>query len=208
MALPRFDKLPEERRLQLISAAALEFAASGFRGAVLEAIADKAGIGKSSFYYYFSDKADLFTTVLEEAWKKLNPRSRIDLEALDQSCYWTAIEDLARDNLELCSGEPWLIEAAKLLNRAFLDPSAGAVLETFLDKRKAWERDWVARGQELGAVRGDLPADLLATIALGARQASNIWLLDRMETEGLERTNQLALKVFEIQRTLLAPPVD
>jgi AcrR family transcriptional regulator len=206
MALPRFHKLSFDRRHRLIAAAAVEFAARGYKGAALEAIAEKAGIGKSSFYYYFSDKADLCQTVLDEAWRRLGLSGRIDLATLTRESFWTTLEDAARQNLRACTEDPWLVAAARLLNRSISDSSGEVVLAEYLEKRRDWEVAWIARGQELGVVRTDVPADLLATISLNARQASNLWLLDRMDTVGIEETNRLALLLLGIQRIMLAPP--
>ncbi len=206
MALPRFDKLSADRRIGLIAAAAEEFAAKGYKGALLEAIAEKAEIGKSSFYYYFSDKADLCQTVLDEAWRRLSARGRIDLDKLTAESFWPMLEEIAKENLEACARDPWLISASKLLNRTGPDPSGEDVLEEYFEKRRDWETAWVARGQALGVVRNDVPAELLATISLNARQASNLWLLDRMETLGVDEVNRMALLLLGIHRALLASP--
>lgn len=186
----------------------MEFADRGFKGAVLESIADAVGIGKSSFYYYFTDKEDLFKTVLDEAWQQLRASRHIELEDLAVDTFWPEYENAARANLELCAREPWLIAAAKLLNRAPTDPTAEVMLATFIDERQRWQNAWIARGQALGVIRSDLPTGLLAAISLGARQASNIWMIEQMEHEDPEKINRLALKVITAQQRLLAPPSD
>ena len=205
MALLRFAKLPAERRHRLIAAAAVEFAANGYDGAALGAIADSAGVGKASIYYYFADKADLCATVLEEAWRRLSAGARIDLEALTAETFWSSLETVARENIEMSGREPWLLSAAKLLNRAAANSPGDTVFAAYREKRRAWEAAFIGRGQELGAIRKDVPAELLATISLSARQASNLWLLDRMEDLSPEKVNRLALHAFEIYRALLSP---
>jgi AcrR family transcriptional regulator len=206
MALPRFAKLPAERRNVLIAAAAVEFAAKGYDGAVLGAIAEKSGIGKSSFYYYFADKEDLFATVLGEAWQRMSAAARLDLATLTAATFWPSLENVARENMALCAREPWLLAGAKLLNRASLDTSGVGVLVEYREKRYAWEVEFISRGQALGAVREDLPAELLATISLSARQASNLWLLDRIELLGEAHIDRLAIQAFDVYRAILVPP--
>ena len=205
MALPRFAKLPAERRHLIIASAAVEFAAKGYDGAVLGAIAEKSGIGKSSFYYYFSDKEDLCATVLGEAWRRMSAAARLDLATLTAESFWTSLEDVARENMALCAREPWLLAGAKLLNRASLDTSGVDVLVEYREKRYAWEVEFISRGQELGTVREDIPAELLATISLSARQASNLWLLDRIEELGEEHVDRLAMQAFDVYRAILTP---
>jgi AcrR family transcriptional regulator len=206
MALPRFAKLPAERRHVIIAAAAVEFAEKGYDGALLGAIAERSGIGKSSFYYYFADKSDLCATVLSEAWRQLAAAARLDLAALDAATFWSSLENVARENMALCAREPWLLAAAKLLNRASLDTSGTEVLAEYREKRYAWEVAFITRGQELGAVRRDLPAELLASVSLAARQASNLWLLDRIEELGEDHVDALALQAFDIYRHILVLP--
>ena len=146
MALPRFARLPAERRRRLIAAAATEFADKGFNGAGLGAIAEKAGIGKASFYYYFTDKADLCATVLEEAWHRLRSEGRIDLASLTAKSFWTAIEAVGLENLELCRREPWLRAASVLLNRGTNAPSGESVGDEYREKRQTWEAALIERG--------------------------------------------------------------
>jgi AcrR family transcriptional regulator len=206
MALPRFQKLSAERRHRLIAAAAEEFAEKGYEGAGLMAIAERSGIGKASVYYYFADKADLCATVLDEAWKLLQMEGRVNLKALTVETFWSSVQAAARENLSRCNREPWLLAASKVLNRAAADPNGGGVLGEFAAKRRAWEAAYVRRGQELGAVRKDLPAELLVTVSLAARQAANLWILEHLEEKGDMTQAHLAGHVFEIYRAVLSPP--
>ena len=205
MALPRFQKLPAERRHRLIAAAAREFAEKGYDGAALTAIAERSGIGKASVYYYFADKADLCATVLTEAWQRLRAEGRVNLATLSAKTFWPSVGDVAADNLELCRREPWLLAASKLLNRALSSPTGVGVLDEFGEKRRAWEMAFVRRGQELGTIRKDVPAELLASISLSARQSASLWILDHIEELGLDEQKRLVPHVYEIYRALLSP---
>ena len=55
---------PERTRGFILSAALQEFAAHGFAGARVDAIARRAGINKRMLYHYFGDKEELFRAVL------------------------------------------------------------------------------------------------------------------------------------------------
>lgn len=205
MALPRFEKLSAERRTKLIAAAAEEFATNGFQRAALSSIARRSDMGKASVYYYFADKADLYATVLDEAWRRLSTASRYDLESVRAEDFWSAFEATVRDNLALCQREPWLLAAAKLLNHASLAPSNDGVQDEYFARRRTWEEAFIRRGQALGAIRSDVPAELLAAVSLSTRQASNLWILDRMESLGPDEWNRLALQALGIYRALLEP---
>src|ERR1019366_3455702 len=55
---------PERSRERILSAALKEFAANGFAGARVDAIARRAAINKRMLYHYFGDKEGLFRAVL------------------------------------------------------------------------------------------------------------------------------------------------
>ena len=55
---------PERSRERIIVAALKEFAAKGFAGARVDAIARRANINKRMLYHYFGDKEELFKAVL------------------------------------------------------------------------------------------------------------------------------------------------
>lgn len=57
----------ERTRARLIAAAADVFATNGFHAATIEEITERAGFTRGAFYKNFTDKADLFLTVLEQA---------------------------------------------------------------------------------------------------------------------------------------------
>src|SRR5437764_11696511 len=61
----RREERKEETRGELIAAAALVFARSGFHGASLEEIAREAGYTTGAIYWHFAGKDDLFLAVFE-----------------------------------------------------------------------------------------------------------------------------------------------
>jgi TetR/AcrR family transcriptional regulator len=60
----RTERNPERTRARILSAALKEFAANGFAGARVDAIARRAAINKRMLYHYFGDKEGLFRAVL------------------------------------------------------------------------------------------------------------------------------------------------
>jgi AcrR family transcriptional regulator len=57
---------PERTRGRILAAALKEFAAHGFAGARVDAIARRADINKRMLYHYFGDKRNLFRAVLRQ----------------------------------------------------------------------------------------------------------------------------------------------
>ncbi|MBU0929283.1 MAG: TetR/AcrR family transcriptional regulator [Spirochaetes bacterium] len=75
-----FEKMGPARREALLSVALGEFAANGFNGTSINALARKAGVSIGALYSYFPSKEDLFLTVvgmgrslLAEALADLDP---------------------------------------------------------------------------------------------------------------------------------------
>jgi TetR/AcrR family transcriptional regulator len=60
----RTARNPDRTRARILSAALKEFAAEGFAGARVDAIARRAAINKRMLYHYFGDKEHLFRQVL------------------------------------------------------------------------------------------------------------------------------------------------
>ena len=58
------ERNPKRTRERILSAALKEFAANGFAGARVDAIARRAAINKRMLYHYFGDKEHLFRQVL------------------------------------------------------------------------------------------------------------------------------------------------
>ena len=68
---------------EILAAATAEFAAHGFGGARIEAIAERAGVNKKLIYYYFEGKDELFLAVLEQTYADIRAAEReLHLESL------------------------------------------------------------------------------------------------------------------------------
>ena len=206
MSLTRFERLDPDKRQRLLAAAAREFACEGFEAASLGRIAEEAGVSKPALYYYFEDKADLYATVVREAWQRLSPQGHLDLQSLDASSFWPALEAFHLASFERSRLEPWLLAVWKL---AYHPPPAGvaasAVAEVF-EGGRTFLKALLQRGQELGVVRCDLPEDLLIAVFTGADNAADHWLVDRWDSLGPGEVERLSRRVFDTMRGLLAPP--
>lgn len=69
----RSKKGQEDKRRRILKQAAHEFVSKGYKGANINVIAEKSGIGKGTIYLYFPSKAELFAEALRvsnELWMK------------------------------------------------------------------------------------------------------------------------------------------
>ena len=206
MARPRFMNLDRATRRRILETAAEEFAARGFEGTSLNQLIERLEISKGSFYYYFDDKADLFTTVVDRAWAIFLPDGIPDLESFSADNYWTALESLMRGARARIRENPWLIGFTRLLYEPPEIPGVReAVAEKFAEAR-TWQADLIRRGQDIGTVRGDLPAELLQALLVGADEAADRWLFSHWETTDPAEMERICSEMFAIFRRMLESP--
>jgi AcrR family transcriptional regulator len=199
MARPRFDNLPLERRRAILSVAETEFAAHGYAGASLNRIIKDAGLSKGVFYYYFDDKADLATTVFNEA-------ARASVAAIDSLHlpegvdFWDYFEAVLRGTMDALREAPRQTDALSRLGMAIISDArlSASLQHAMADWMKVIARFW-KQGQEVGAVRDDLPAEVLVGLLQGVKESLARSLLpkDRAPTEKeLDRFTDLQIDFF------------
>ncbi len=206
MARPRFENLDREARTRILETAAMEFAARGFEGTSLNQLLDKLGMSKGSFYYYFDDKEDLFTTVVDHAWVIVVPVEELDLEELDAATFWPTLQSLMREARARIHSNPWLVGFTRLM---YNPPQTVGVREALAEKfeqARQWQAELILRGQEVGAVRSDLPVELLQAMLVGADEAGDRWMVENWERIEEDEVERILEEVFAIFRRMLEPP--
>ncbi len=79
----RTHKPAEERRRDILDAAALVFAAQGYRCADVECIAEHAGVGKGTIYRLFDNKEALFLSTVEKAMEDLSAHVNESIDEIE-----------------------------------------------------------------------------------------------------------------------------
>ncbi len=165
MPLPRFARLPEDRRRHILAVAR-----DGLAGDMsYNHIIDAAGISKTSAYLYFDGKDDLTGEVLrdlaEELARVLGPWT----PAADADGFWAELragDERLRSHL---AAHP---AVAALLGRWYEEISSGAF--------DGWIRAVVEDGRRLGIIRTDVDLELLVLATFGVMRAVDRWALDRL----------------------------
>ena len=207
MARPRFANLDLDTRFRVLETAAKEFAARGFEGVSLNQLIDRLGMSKGSFYYYFDDKADLFTTVADLAWAIVLPVEHIDLETLNAENYWSSLEALMQEARGRARANPWLVGFTRLMHDPPEVSGVRASLAEKFDEARQWQAELIRRGQALGTVRRDLPVELLQALLVGADEAGDRWFANNWDGLAEKEIERLLQEVFAILRRILeAPP--
>ena len=82
-AAMRKPKAPEASRAGIVAAAIDEFAARGFKGAAMDAIAARTHTTRALINYYFGSKEKLYIAVLEQVYAEIREaEARLDLDHL------------------------------------------------------------------------------------------------------------------------------
>ncbi|MEC7519508.1 MAG: TetR/AcrR family transcriptional regulator [Myxococcota bacterium] len=200
MPLPRFEKLPKEKRRAILAAATHEFAEHGFEGASFNRIIAAAGISKGAMYYYFADKADAYASVIEDVFDQLG-EALSDLALPDDAeQFWTWLEE-GSTRLNETFGQDE--ELSKLSRGLYSSVSADPTYRRILARGREHVESILARGQALGAVRDDLPLELLADATLGMIVAVDRWFTDEMETRPMDELLAMGTKVLGMVRDML-----
>jgi AcrR family transcriptional regulator len=206
MPYQRFNKLPLEKRTKLLDIAAQEFAKYGFEDASVNRILEQAHMSKGAAYYYFEDKVDLFCTVIQYAMERLKLiDTQFDVVSLIPETFWPTFAELHRQPLLRSFEQPWLFASLRAAGR--LSPAAleKEPLATIARQILAYAMSFVVRGQQLGLIRKELPADLLFNWIAGLDNASDTWLLARWEQLDRDAIAMISDQTVDAMRRVLAP---
>ncbi len=202
MPLPRFHKLDSERKQAILGAAEAEFTANGFSGASYNAIIKAAGLSKGAMYYYFADKADLCRTVIERAFDQL-AQSVGGLGAFtDAQGFWREVEAMFFRAMEVVMAEPTVGELGRLI---YDEGSHHDMIGELVQRSEAFCRETLSRGQEVGAVRNDMPLALLAAAVTGLLVYTDRWYARYLESLPPAEIETISLKTLEMVELIARP---
>ncbi|MFD6228759.1 TetR/AcrR family transcriptional regulator [Streptomyces sp. NPDC060232] len=171
MPLPRFDRLPAERREHILGVARRHFAEHGAESASYNKIIEAAGVSKTAAYHYFDGREDLLTAVLDGVLDRL-------LDALGP---WEPARDEDDFGARFAAGSTAL--AAHLGDHpedlALADAAIGRTAGgPWLD----WFGALVCDGRRIGLIRDDVDPALMAAATAAVIRAADAWALARMTT--------------------------
>jgi len=193
MPLARFEKMPGQKKEQILLAAAREFATHGYDKASLNRILEQAGISKGAAYYYFEDKADLIATVVRHFWLDFMEDPELVFDRLATEGFWDTLTDMYIHPFDHIEERPWLLGFGRAVWELPEEMRGSGHLGAVFAEAIEWVRDLIRRGQELGAMRDDLPEDLLVSLVLTLDSVHDRWLaehwgdLNREEFESFSR---------------------
>lgn len=201
---PRFDKLDPERRDSILDEASRQFAERGYEGASYNRILEQAGVSKGAAYYYFHDKQDLYETVLTRAIDRVIAAIGDIGEFATPDEFWEQFATFYRRGLAFLRAHPILAALAASFVKAPPLASSRAVSSSYSAGRN-WSRRLLERGQAVGAVRTDVPMDLLTDLVFGTGEILDRWTLSRWKELREEDTELIVALGIDFYRRMLTP---
>lgn len=205
MTRARTDRMPAERRRELVCVAAQEFGTAGYDAASLNKIIQHCGMSKSSFYYFVPSKSGLFDLVvrdlLAEVAATFEPPMPVRFEG-DQ--FWPCVAGLFEDLVRIAERD----EAFTLLGRIFYKEApedAKRSIATTMKAVRTWVEDVLSVGRRSGAVRTDLPADLQNHLIFAVLRVFDEWTLGNYDKLADADLEALARGQFATLRRILEP---
>lgn len=202
MPRERLKRMSVERRDKLFQSAAEEFTAEGYEGASLNRIIERAGIGKSSLYYYFDDKRDLFSQLIQSVFERfVRDIGGFDYRALTAETFWPEIETLFLKSVAFSESNTWFVRVGQLFYRYRAHEKAGGSATGPMALAEAWVASLLRHGMKLGVVRTDLPENLLIQSIMALVEVCDRYLLETWSQYGqLERRSLVAQQMALLKR--------
>ena len=199
MPTRRFENINPERRKKILDAAQKEFTKNGYEGASLNEIIREVEISKGSLYYYFEDKTDLYLTVIKNVMEDIFKEVGGIVRGEFSDDFWADVEKYFRQMIKMILKNP---DSARLfrglyhLSKTAYKPD---MVNEFYDAGKAITAEIINHGQDMGAVRRDIPLELLVNIVFSLGEALDLWLFEQWEkfvVVEIEKTAALYTDLF------------
>lgn len=206
MPRPRFEKLEPERRLAILRVAAEEFADHGYEASSYNRIIERSGLSKGAIYYYFDDKEDLYATVLRDAMQRLVIDAGDVSGTVAPEEFWREFEVWYVRSLQRFQEEPHAVGLARSLVKALSRGAATGVLAELRAFARGFMEAFLAHGQSIGAIRRDLPHDLLLAIVMALEEGIDLWLGERIGAMSEPEITEAASMLTRLYRRVVESP--
>jgi AcrR family transcriptional regulator len=204
MPRPRFFKLDAARRHDLLDRAAGEFVKHGYQGASLNRLLEAAELSKGSFYYYFDDRDDLFGAAVEHVMHFEVPPSSL-LGVCSAVEFWAEVEAWVQRLYESFFSSPQAMALARELAKLMgVSPLPETIVKMMTTMHSETLRI-IHSGQRVGAVRTDLPEDLLVAVVMKVGEALDFWMAEHLDQVAQKDPSEMRALSVSLFRRVLAP---
>lgn len=202
-ARARLRQLSHEQRTTWLDIAEQEFRAFGLEHASLNRILMRAALSKGQAYYYFTDKGELYRAVIERAIAEL--ASLIDVRPVQPESvadYWQQTAALFGHVTAVLKRNDRLAELGRGIYR---EAAAQTAIADLLDALHTQFERLIETGQQIGAIRSDLPLTLLTEMAFAAAREVDRWFALNAQTLHPQDVRDINHRVFSLFIAMLTP---
>jgi len=195
--------MPADRRRRLVEVAAAEFATAGFENASLNNIISQCGMSKSSFYYLFASKSDLFGFVVRELMD--SGAAEIAIPAPEEFAghdFWRLLEEFFWELVRASQQHEAFLTLGRMFYSDTPDAAKATVTEVWAGVR-AWVEEVLRVGRRSGVVRDDLPEALQYSLTFRILQVFDEWTVAHFDDFAPAELHALADAQFGTIRRLL-----
>ncbi len=205
MPRPRFAKLDPAKKEAIFGAALEAFASNGFDGASYNQIIENAGISKGAMYYYFDDKEDLYATLVRHELEEILQHFHELPEVGSAAEFWEMLVELVRETQAFVVAEPLKLKLLRSLMKMRTQGQLSPLLQDLYELGEQFSAQLLKQGQEIGAVRTDLPFELLVSLVTAVDEAGDCWMLENLDMSDLKVMGNYGLVFSDLLRRILAP---
>jgi AcrR family transcriptional regulator len=145
----------------------------------------------------------LATVVQTTISRMLDEMGGFDMSMLTAENYWEALRQLGLQSLEVLHRDDWCARLALAFPRLRSEPEAAPAVRDALEFGRDLTTRFLARGQEVGVVRTDLPLDLLVATTMAMDEAGDRWLAERYATLDRDELRRLTEARVDLLRDML-----
>ncbi|WP_131667595.1 TetR/AcrR family transcriptional regulator [Psychrobacter pygoscelis] len=141
------QEIREHNEQLILAAAEMEFVLQGYRGATMQAIADRAGLPKANVHYYFKSKKNLYQAVLTTIIEEWNEGLVSMTEDSDPK---VVIEQFVRTKLAQAFAHPTRhkLFALEIINGApHLQEFMATTMKSWAQEKTQVIQSWYAQGK-------------------------------------------------------------
>lgn len=186
--LQRPDPRVEQSRRVICRAALKEFAEVGYSGFRMEAAAARAGVGRSTVYRHWPNKAALIADALET----LNTQPDPDRELVDGTAR-QRVEVILNHLAEVLGDSPLSACVPALVHAAETEPAVRDFHHTYSARRRQRLTDIIAAGVEAGEFPARIDPDAASVALAGAMFYRRLMTADAPDADFIARLVETVL---------------
>ena len=162
-------------------------------------------MSKGALYYYFEDKADIYFAVVERAMHSmLDSLGEIpDVQTPEE--FWSALEVKITTQTQRSVEDPRNMALLKsmtaLLNQGGSHPMLKKIRDTWFEHMAGIGR----KGQAVGAVRNDVPFDLLLAVIYGMDMGADLWAAENWDRIPAGQKSSYGRTILDMVRRVAQP---